>query len=188
MSNESVSIRWKIIYVLMYRQTLFARKSISTFFLNEISRTIYCAEKTNDIFFQICSKKTFEAKSRWFVCWSFWTRKNVKFVEKKIFLKQHEQRCQEIREFVFDLSSSQIRETQISWIFASFFNFRKFKTKLNNEFHHWFVIFETSKNRVRFDFNDNRSLYQIQFIHFIKENLKCWKLNERINRWNIYQI
>ncbi len=40
-------------------RTLFARKLISTFLLNEISRTIYCAEKTNNIFFQVYLKKNF---------------------------------------------------------------------------------------------------------------------------------
>jgi hypothetical protein len=139
-------------------------------------------------FFKSAQKKTSEAESRWFVCWSFRTRKNVKFVEKKILLKQHKQRCQKIRRFVFDLSSSQARETQISRFVASSFNFRKFKTRLNNEFYHRFVVFETSRYRVRFDFNDNRSLYKIQLVHFIKENVKCWKLDERINRWNLYQV
>jgi hypothetical protein len=131
-------------------------------------------------------KKTFEAKSRWFVCWSFQTRKNVKFVEKKILLKQHEQKCQKIRRFVFDLSSNQARKTQISRFVASFFNLKEFKTRLNNEFYHRLVIFEASRYRVRLDFNDNRSLYKIQLVHFIKENVKCWKLDERINRWNLY--
>ncbi len=114
--------------------------------------------------------------------------RTLNLLKKKILLKQHEQKCQEIRRLVLDLSSSQARETQISWIVASSFNFKKFKTRLNNEFHHWFVIFEASRNRVRLDFNDSRSLYQIQFIHFIKENLKCWKFNERFNRWDVYQV
>jgi hypothetical protein len=138
--------------------------------------------------FKFVQKRYFEAESWWFVCWSFRTWKNAKFVKKKILLKQHEQKCQKIRRLVHDLSSSQVRETQISWIVANFFNFRKFKTRLNNEFHHWFVIFKTSKDRVRLDFNDNRLLYQIQFIHFIKKNLKCWIFNERIDRWNVYQV
>jgi hypothetical protein len=138
--------------------------------------------------FKFAQKKTSEAESRWFVCWSFRTRKNAKSVEKKILLKQHEQKCQEIRRFLLDLSSSQARETQISRFVASFFNFRKFKTRLNNEFYHKLVIFETSRYRVRLDFNDNQSLYKIQFVHFIKENVKCWKFDERINRWDLYQV
>jgi hypothetical protein len=138
--------------------------------------------------FKSAQKRISEAKSRWFVCWSFRTRKNAKFVKKKILLKQHEQRCQEIRRFVLDLSSNQVRKTQISRFVASSFNFKKLKTRLNNEFYHRFVIFETSRYRVRLDFNDNRSLYKIQFVHFIKENVKCWKLDERINRWNLYQV
>jgi hypothetical protein len=31
-------------------------------------------------------------------------------------------------------------------------------------------------------------LYQVQLVHFIKENVKCWKFDERINRWDLYQI
>ncbi len=123
--------------------------------------------------FKFAQKKTSEAESRWFVCWLFRTRKNAKFVEKKILLKQHKQRCQKIRRFVLDLSSSQVRETQISRFVVNSFNLRKFKTKLNNEFHHKLIIFETSRYRVQFDFNDNRSLYQIQLVHFIKKNVKC---------------
>jgi hypothetical protein len=138
--------------------------------------------------FKSAQKRTSETESRWFVCWSFRTRKNVKFVEKKILLKQHKQRCQEIRRFVLDLSSNQARETQISRFVASSFNLEEFKTKLNNEFYHRLVIFETSRYRVRLDFNDNRSLYKIQLVHFIKENVKCWKFDERINRWNLYQV
>jgi hypothetical protein len=36
-------------------------------------------------FFKSAQKKTSETESRWFVCWSFRTRKNIKFVEKKYF-------------------------------------------------------------------------------------------------------
>jgi hypothetical protein len=40
-------------------RTLFARKSISISLLNEISRTIYCAERINDTFFQNFLKENF---------------------------------------------------------------------------------------------------------------------------------
>jgi hypothetical protein len=40
-------------------RTIIARMSISTRRSNEISRTIYCAEKTNDTFFQNFSKENF---------------------------------------------------------------------------------------------------------------------------------
>jgi hypothetical protein len=114
--------------------------------------------------------------------------KTLNLLKKKILLKQHEQRCQEIRRFLLDLSSSQARETQISRFVASSFNLRRLKTRLNNEFYHKLVIFETSKYRVQLDFNDNRSLYKIQLVHFIKKKVKCWKFDERINRWNLYQV
>jgi hypothetical protein len=114
--------------------------------------------------------------------------KTLNLLKKKIFLKQHEQKCQEIRRLVLDLSLNQVREIQISRFVASSFNFEEFKTRLNNEFYHRFIIFETSKYRVRLDLNDNRSLYKIQLVHFIKKNVKCWEFDERINRWNLYQI
>jgi hypothetical protein len=114
--------------------------------------------------------------------------KNFRFIEKKKFLKQHEQERQEIRRHLFDMSSNQTRETQIARFVAIAFYSRKIEIKLNDEFYHRLVIFETQRNRVRFDVNDDQSLYQIQFVHFIKKSMKCWKLNERINRWNFYQI
>jgi hypothetical protein len=85
--------------------------------------------------------------------------RTLNLLKKKILLKQHEQKCQKIRRFVLDLSQNQVRETQISRFVASFFNLKEFETKLNNEFYHRLVIFETSKHRVQLDFNDNRSLH-----------------------------
>jgi hypothetical protein len=71
------------------------------------------------------------------------------------------------------MSLSQARETQIARSAAIALYFRKIETRLNDEFHHKLVIFETQKNRVRFDVDDDRLLYQIQFVHFIKKNVKC---------------
>jgi hypothetical protein len=88
-------------------------------------------------------------------------------------LKQHEQKRQEIRRHLFDMSSNQVRETQVARFVAIVFYFRKIEIKLNDEFHHRFVIFEAQKNRVRLDVDDDRSLYQVQFVHFIKKNVKC---------------
>jgi hypothetical protein len=52
--------------------------------------------------------------------------KTLNLLKKKILLKQHEQRCQEVHRLVLDLSSNQIRETQISRSVASSFNLREF--------------------------------------------------------------
>jgi hypothetical protein len=114
-------------------------------------------------FFKIFQKKTSEAKSWWFVRWSFQTRKNARFVEKKIFLKQHEQERQEVCRHVLDMSSSQVRETQISRHAAIALYLRKIETRLNDEFHHRLVIFEAQRNRVRLNVDDDLSLYQVQF-------------------------
>jgi hypothetical protein len=86
------------------------------------------------------------------------------------------------------MSSNQVRETQIAWHAAIAFYFRKIKTRLKDEFHHRLIILETRRNCVKFDLDDDQSLYQIQFVHFIKENVKCWKLDEHINRWDFYSI
>jgi hypothetical protein len=71
------------------------------------------------------------------------------------------------------MSSSQARETQIARFVAIALYSREIETRLNDEFHHRLVIFEAQKNRVRLDVDDDRSLYQVQFVHFIKENVKC---------------
>jgi hypothetical protein len=138
--------------------------------------------------FKIFQKKTSETKSWWLVRWSFRARKNARFVEKKILLKQHEQRRQRVRRHLFDLSSNQARETQIARHAAIALYFWKIEIRLNDELHHRFVILEAQRNCIRFDVDDDRSLYQIQFVHFIKKNVKCWRFDERINRWNLYQI
>jgi hypothetical protein len=76
-------------------RTIIARMSISTHRSSEISRTIYCAERTNDTFFQNFSKKNFWSKimmtrtliisstKEFSICWKkkyFWNNmnKNVK--------------------------------------------------------------------------------------------------------------
>jgi hypothetical protein len=71
------------------------------------------------------------------------------------------------------MSSNQVRETQIARFAAIAFYSREIETKVNDEFHHRFVILETQKSRVRFDVDDDQSLHQVQFVHFIKENVKC---------------
>jgi hypothetical protein len=71
------------------------------------------------------------------------------------------------------MSSNQVRETQIARFAAIAFYSRKIETRQNDEFHHKLVIFEAQRNRVRLDVDDDRSLYQVQFVHFIKENVKC---------------
>ncbi len=71
------------------------------------------------------------------------------------------------------MSSSQARETQIARFAAIAFYLREIETRLNDEFHHRLVIFEAQRNRVRFDIDDDRSLYQVQLVHFIKKNVKC---------------
>jgi aminoglycoside N3'-acetyltransferase len=71
------------------------------------------------------------------------------------------------------MSSNQVRETQIARFAAIAFYFREIETRLNDEFHHRFVTFEAQRNRVRLDVDDDRSLYQVQLVHFIKENVKC---------------
>ncbi len=71
------------------------------------------------------------------------------------------------------MSSNQVRETQIARSAAIAFYSREIETRLNDEFHHRFVILEAQKSRVRLDVDDDRSLYQVQFVHFIKENVKC---------------
>jgi hypothetical protein len=139
-------------------------------------------------FFKIFQKRTSQAKSWRLVRETFRTRTHVEFFEKKIFLIQHEQKRQKIRRLVLDLSSSQNRETQVSWIVAISFVFRRFKTKLNDEFYHRLVVFETQKYRAWFDVNDNKSLYQIQFLHFSEKNLKCKAFDRRIDRRSLYQI
>ncbi len=67
----------------------------------------------------------------------------TQFIKKKIFLKQHEQKRQKIRRHLLDMSSSQARKTQIARHAAIAFYFRKIETRLNDEFHHRFIIFET---------------------------------------------
>jgi hypothetical protein len=141
-------------------QTIIAKMSISIRRSNETSRTIYCVEKTNDTFFQNFSKKNFWSKimmirtliisntKKFSICW-----------KKKILLKQHEQERQEIRRHMFDMSSSQVRETQIARFVVIAFYLREIETRLNDEFHHRLIIFEAQKNRVRFDVDDDRSLY-----------------------------
>jgi hypothetical protein len=71
------------------------------------------------------------------------------------------------------MSSSQVRETQIARSAAIALYFQKIETRLNDEFHHRFVILEAQRNRVRLDVDDDRLLYQVQLVHFIKENVKC---------------
>jgi aminoglycoside N3'-acetyltransferase len=53
------------------------------------------------------------------------------------------------------MSSSQVRETQIARFAAIVLYFRKIEIRLNDEFHHRFVILEAQKNRVRFDVDDD---------------------------------
>ncbi len=74
---------------------------------------------------------------------------------------------------MFDMSSNQVRETQIARSAAIAFYSREIETRLNDEFHHRFVILEAQRNRVRLDIDDDRSLYQVQLVHFIKKNVKC---------------
>ncbi len=71
------------------------------------------------------------------------------------------------------MSSNQARETQIARFVAIALYFRKIETRLNDEFHHRLVILEAQKSRVRLDVDDDRSLYQVQLVHFIKKNVKC---------------
>jgi hypothetical protein len=71
------------------------------------------------------------------------------------------------------MSSNQARETQIARSAAIALYSRKIETRLNDEFHHKLVTLEAQRNRVRLDVDDDRSLYQVQLVHFIKENVKC---------------
>jgi hypothetical protein len=71
------------------------------------------------------------------------------------------------------MSSSQARETQIARFAAIAFYSRKIEKRLNDEFHHRLVILETQKNRVQLNVDVDRSLYQVQLVHFIKKNVKC---------------
>ncbi len=89
---------------------------------------------------------------------------------------------------MFDLLLSQDRETQIAWNVAISFAFKRFKTRLNDEFYHRLVVFEAQRYRARFDFNDNESLYQVPFLHFNEEDLKCRTLDRRFDRRSLYQI
>jgi hypothetical protein len=139
-------------------------------------------------FFKIFQKKTSQVKSWRFVYETLRTRTHVEFFEKKVFLIQHEQRRQEIRRLMLDLSSNQDRETQILWNVVISFVFKKFKTRLNDELYHRLIVFETQKYRARFDVNDNESLYQIQSLHFNEEDLKCKTFDQRIDRRSLYQI
>jgi hypothetical protein len=68
-------------------RTVIARMSISTRRSNEISKTIYCAERTSDTFFQSFSEKNFWSKITMIRTLIISNTKNFRFVEKKIFLK-----------------------------------------------------------------------------------------------------
>ncbi len=74
---------------------------------------------------------------------------------KKKFLKQHEQERQRIRRYSLNMSSNQVRETQIARHATIALYFRKIETGLNDEFHHKLIILETQRNRIQFDLDDD---------------------------------